>query len=632
MTRLFSNSTVRGKVMLVVLSTTFAALLLAAAALVGYELRNYEKNRVGEVASLATILGRASGPALTFDDAKAGRENLALLGVRPLVNYGALYRPNGSLFAAYSAPDNVEPVPGVAPAEGYAIKDGWVLLTQRIVENDEVLGSVFISSRYEPLERLKDYLSILGGVMLAAASIAVLLSLRLQRTVTQPILDIASVAREVMAQRDFSLRAPTTSGDEIGTLSVAFNGMLSEVENRATALEESNRTLEHEMHERLEAEQALIEADRRKDEFLATLAHELRNPLAPLRTGLDILRVQADPALAEKARDMMERQLRQMVRLVDDLLDVSRITTGKLAIHRHRIELQAVIRNALETAQPFIVAHRQTLEVKLPPEPLYLDGDATRLAQVFYNLLNNAAKYSEPGGHITLSAEADGGTVAVTVADGGIGISATMLPKIFDMFTQADHTLERTQAGLGVGLSLARSLVELHGGSIESFSDGPGRGSRFVVRLPRAGSSPGGAGDDMPASEAAANAGRRILLADDNADFADTLSELLTAMGHDVRVARNGEEALAVAAAFHPQFAFLDIGMPRLNGYELARRLRAAPDTATTVLTAVTGWGQKDDRRRAEEAGFDHHIVKPLEMSRLLSILSENLRGSRIGD
>jgi len=406
----------------------------------------------------------------------------------------------------------------------------------------------------------------------------------------------------------------------------AFNDMLDEVGKRAAALEESNRILEHETAERRGAEQALRVADRRKDEFLATLAHELRNPLAPLMNGLEILRMAgANPAMAERSREVMERQLRQMVRLVDDLLDVSRITTGKLMVRRAPVQLQQVIRSAVELAEPFIKSRGHRLDVGLPTEPVWLDADATRLSQVFSNLLNNAAKYTNSGGAIRLDARVGKGSVAVRVTDNGIGLTPAMLARVFDMFTQVDYSLERSNAGLGVGLTLARRLVELHDGKLEAFSEGPDKGSSFVATLPLAvAAAPPArsrtAPEDLPERHF------RILLADDNVDFSSSLATLLRSLGHELLVAEDGLRALEAAPSFQPDFAFLDIGLPGLNGYALARALRANPATSDTVLVAITGWGQERDRQLAMEAGFDHHLVKPVEPAKIREVLAREWR------
>jgi signal transduction histidine kinase/ActR/RegA family two-component response regulator len=408
-----------------------------------------------------------------------------------------------------------------------------------------------------------------------------------------------------------------TSSDEVGVLVDAFNDMLAEADRRATALETANADLLHEMRERRVAEDALKAADQRKDEFLATLAHELRNPLAPIRNGLQIMRMTKDAAAISRAQLMMERQLQQMVRLVDDLLDVSRITTGKLVLRTERVSLQEVLTTAIDAVRPLIDAKRQKLAVNLPTVAVELDADPTRLSQILSNIVNNAVKYTEPGGSIRVTARLVYGVVEIRVSDTGIGISADALPAVFEMFTQFDASPERTHGGLGVGLALAKRLVHLHGGTIVARSDGLGHGSEFTVRLPVATTSataPKGDGKQR----AGAIEPRRVLLVDDNRDFAMSLAALLEFEGHDVRTTFEAISAQTVAGEFHPDIAFVDLGLPHVSGFELARRLRAQPQTNGTVLVAVTGWGKEEDRQRSREAGFDLHLVKPVEPDQIL--------------
>jgi CheY-like chemotaxis protein len=381
--------------------------------------------------------------------------------------------------------------------------------------------------------------------------------------------------------------------------------------------------------ERKLAEEALKEADRRKDEFLAILAHELRNPLAPLRNGLQIMRLaDNDPAAIEQVRTMMERQLEHFVRLVDDLLDLSRISRGKIELHKERIDLTSVVSSAVESSDPLIKQSGHELTVTLPDEPVYVDADRTRLAQALCNLLTNAAKYSERGSRIWLTGERRGSEVMVSVKDTGVGIPPPMLPKVFEMFAQIDRSLEKSQGGLGIGLSVVKRLVEMHGGMVEAHSEGHGKGSEFTIRLPVVLSL-------APKQEPDANSGQhpprpitrcRILVADDNIDAADSLALMLDLMGNEVRMVHDGSEAVVAAAAYRPDMILLDIGMPKLNGYDACRRIREQTWGKGIFIVAITGWGQDEDKRRSQEAGFDRHLVKPVgpaEMEKLLLELRE---------
>jgi PAS domain S-box-containing protein len=368
----------------------------------------------------------------------------------------------------------------------------------------------------------------------------------------------------------------------------------------------------------------LSEADRRKNEFLATLAHELRNPLAPIRTGLELLKHAGDHGEAsDHARSMMDRQLRQMVRLVDDLMDLSRITSGKIELRKEHVSLSAVVNSAIETSRPMIESMGHHLVLTVPADPIVVDADLTRLAQVFMNLLNNAAKYSERGSQIALTVARHGTVAVVSVKDTGIGIAADQLATVFDMFSQVAQSLEKSQGGLGIGLTLVKRLVEMHGGEVEARSDGPNRGSEFVVRLPIAVA----ASAPPPSAVVAAPApppALRILVVDDNEDGADLLGMMLEAMGNEIRVAYDGESAIAATAEFRPDVVLLDIGLPKLSGYEVCRQIRAQPGGQKLVMIAQTGWGQDQDRQRTREAGFDHHMVKPLDPQALQQLLSRS--------
>jgi PAS domain S-box-containing protein len=381
------------------------------------------------------------------------------------------------------------------------------------------------------------------------------------------------------------------------------------------------------IHDQKRLQEELRAADRRKDEFLATLAHELRNPLAPIRNVLQILRV-SGAGLTHEMREMMERQVAHIVRLVDDLLELSRITSGKIELRRERVELADVLRGAIEASLPLIEAGGHQFTLHLSPEPLTLEADPVRLAQVVANLLNNAARFTDRGGQIWLSGRREDGAALISIRDTGKGIPADMLPRVFDIFVQADRSDGRTPEGLGIGLTLARSLVEKHGGRIEARSDGPGRGSEFIVTLPLAPSAAGAAAAPQADGRArGATIPSRVLVVDDNRDAADSLGMLLEVLGAETRVVYDGAAALRALPEHRPEILFLDLGMPEMDGEEVARRVRAAPEFRDTVLIAMTGWGQEEDRRRSESAGFDFHLVKPADIDVLHGLLS-SLRGA----
>jgi len=377
------------------------------------------------------------------------------------------------------------------------------------------------------------------------------------------------------------------------------------------------RSLEEALRQRADG---LAEADRRKDEFLAMLAHELRNPLAPIRSAVHALGHRDDDPAVTRARDVVERQVRHMTRLVDDLLDASRMTRGRIALRKEVVDLATCVAHAVETVRPLIDARGHELSLSLPSEAVRLSADPTRLEQVLGNLLHNAAKYTEPGGRITMAVERDGEAVVLRVLDTGIGIAPEMLPRIFDLFVQADRTRDGGLGGLGVGLSLVRNLVEQHGGTIRGLSAGPGRGSEFVVRLPmtseeeRAEESPGPPGRGVP--------GRRVLVVEDHVDSARSLAQLLASWGHEVRLARDGHEALAAVDGYRPEVVLLDIGLPGMDGREVARRLRERPGEDRPVLVALSGYAPDGDGLRGRCDEFDRHLVKPVEPDALRELLA----------
>jgi signal transduction histidine kinase len=461
------------------------------------------------------------------------------------------------------------------------------------------------------LDRLKgyklgavDYVSIPVVPEILRSKVAVLVELHLKR-------------RELQSQ---NVRLQAEKTRELELLNEGLKRANSDLERAVSAMQ-------LEMNERKRVEEALKEADRHKDEFLAMLAHELRNPLAPIRNAVEIMRRSAitDPQLVW-SRDVIERQVKHLSRLVDDLLDVSRITRGNINLNREPVPVTMIVSRAIETIQPLLTEQRHELVLELTDEGLEVEGDLTRLTQVLGNLLNNAAKYTDPGGRINLTLRRVEREIELSVRDTGIGIPPELLPRLFNLFTQVDAAAHRSQGGLGIGLALVRQLVEMHGGRVSAFSDGPNKGSEFVIRLPlRETLSRESANGSVVLGPVVAEArrGHRILLADDNRDALDSLATLLQCDGHEVHTAADGAEALALAAVCRPDVMLLDIGMPKLDGYEVARRVRAEPWGKGTVLIALTGWGQDEDRRRSREVGFDNHLVKPLDPDKLSAMLAK---------
>ena len=477
-----------------------------------------------------------------------------------------------------------------------------------------------------------DYVSIPVVPEILRSKVAVLVELYLKRRELRSLNRTLALANEQLAAANTTLQAEKTRELE----------SLNRVLQRAnTELEQANRTLQNEVAERSRVEQALKEADRQKDEFLAMLAHELRNPLAPILNAVQLMRKRplADPQLTW-SRDVIERQLIQLTRLVDELLDVSRITRGKINLSREVVEVSGLVARAVETVQPLIVERGHELTLDLPDELIHVFGDPLRLTQVLGNVLANAAKYTESPGTISLVARHSDGIVEIRVRDSGIGIPAQMLPMIFNMFTQLHPDTGRPQGGLGIGLALVRKLLDMHGGTIAASSEGHGLGSEFLITLPtiavetlrpptatdshangRDRSAAAWVSEEQADRTSAPPVRRRILVADDNSDALESLATLLELAGHEVYTASNGALALESAERHLPEVALLDIGMPKLDGYEVARRIRAQPWGRGIRLVALTGWGQDSDRRRSSEAGFDTHLVKPLDIDKLTELL-----------
>jgi len=426
---------------------------------------------------------------------------------------------------------------------------------------------------------------------------------------------------------DKAQRVHSSPDEDVGALLCALRQAETELTATKAALERKSQELMHALAVQRDIESELHQqrdwrdADRRKDEFLATLAHELRNPLAPIRQAALISKAPgATDAQKRWSHDVIDRQVQHMSLLLDDLLDISRVTRGTLALRMQPTELSSIIDTAVETARPTIDTKRHLLSVEVPAEPIRFTADPLRVAQVLSNLLTNAAKYTDPEGQIRLIARCEGDSVIIHVKDSGIGISAAALPRVFNMFSQVHSTTDRSEGGLGIGLALAQGLIELHGGTIEANSEGLGCGSEFTVRLPRRATQVPDITPPRPAPPASTSR-HRILIADDNRDSAETLAALLRMEGHEVTSVHDGPVALSAFSEMKPDVALLDIGMPGLTGYEVARRMRQSSSGVSLTLIAITGWGQDIDKERAYAAGFDHHLTKPVDPHRLVELL-----------
>jgi signal transduction histidine kinase/CheY-like chemotaxis protein len=602
------------------LLTTAIALLLCAAALLLYELTTYRSAWTADLRTQADLVARSSAAALAFNEAKTANDNLAFFHQQPRVRAAAVYDAQGALFASYRS-DGARPVavrldPKVT-AIPFPLIGGVFELVYPVERDGERLGTVYLRAQHDVWRRVGSYAAILSGVMALSLLVAALVFGRLEPVVVRPLHEVTRVARTVINTRDWRLRAAPSEYEDIGVLVVAFNRMLDEVQQRTGELES-------EMAQRVRAQAQLHAADRRKDEFLAMLAHELRNPLATMKMSLVLLRRPgASAERRDKSIDIIDTQLSHMVRLINDLLDVSRLTTGKLSLQTRTLDLVDLVRTGVEVAAAGAAKKGLRIGFTTARESLFVDGDHTRLTQTLANLLTNACRYTEPGGAVQVDLRLEGGSIEIAVSDTGVGVEPAQQARIFEMFEQGDKSLERGSAGLGIGLTLARQLARLHGGDITLHSAGQGQGSTFTLRLPWAELPP-----EAPAPLATAikaSAGTRVLVADDNTDLALGLAELLGSLGYAVEVVHDGAAAIDAARERRPDVALLDIGMPQVNGYDVARALRADPRTAGIPLVAITGWGQPAEIQAAEQAGFARHLVKPVAPEILMATLDELL-------
>jgi two-component system, sensor histidine kinase len=595
---------VRARLMRLVLLTTVLAVWVAGIAMLSVDVSMYRKSLVSELSTEASILALSTAAALEFDDQPVAERNLSALEARAGVLAAALYTARGALFASYVRPGN-QPPPAVLTRESLRIAGDQAELVQPVRRGSETVGYIYLRGRYDLVSRIAAYLGIFVLVTLLSVAVAFLFASRLQARITRPLEVMAGVAREIVSRRDYSLRAQKTSEDETGVVVDAFNNMLEAVQASS---------------------QALREADRRKDEFLATLAHELRNPLAPIRHSVKLLESpKIDEQQRQWAREVISRQVQRMALLLDDLLDVSRITRGRLALKSQPTTLESIVNAAVETARPLIDSKRHALTIDVPSDRVVLNVDPLRISQSLSNLLTNAAKYTDPGGRIALAVRLLPEEIELSVKDSGIGFDPESLTDMFTMFAQVNSAIDRAEGGLGIGLALVKGLAGLHGGSVSARSAGAGDGSQFAIHLPRALIVADAAPPhDQPDADADAGAMRtlRVLVADDNRDAADSLATILDMSGNEVSVAHSGAEALRLALLEQPQAIVLDIGMPGMNGYEVARRVRAQAWGKKVLLIAVTGWGQAEDKQRSRDAGFDHHLTKPIDVGEVENLLA----------
>ncbi len=625
---------IRVKLLAVVALTVFCALLVSGGLIFLYEISTFRNARVSAMSAQIDLLSYSAAPALQFLDENMARENLNVLRTQPDVRIAAIYDSHGALFASYVRPGQTDAVPAMSPPDGLFVGDTSMEISGPILQDGTVIGTAFMRVDYRLRDRIVNFIMIQSSVALGALVLTVAAGIWLQIRITQPVLSIAEIARDMVQYKDYTKRAVKVSDDEVGILVDAFNDMLREIEARTTVLETTNQELTHEINERKRARteilylngqlerriQELHEKDRNKDDFLATLAHELRNPLAPIRSGLEVLR-RADATKREQIYPILERQTNHLVRLVDDLMEVSRISRGKVSLKKESVVLNEVLQVAIEATSGLMQQKKHNLTVKLPDGAVTVYGDPVRLTQVFSNLLSNAAHYTNEGGAISLTATCHDDLLEVCVQDNGIGMEPDMLEKVFGAFFQVETPLGRTRAGLGIGLTLARALIRMHDGTIRAESDGPGKGSRFIVLLPlrpldsTATSAPA---DNRHADKTQ----RRILVVDDNEDAALVLSMQLRLVGHELKVAYSGSMALEIGESFHPDTVIMDLGMPGMNGFDAAREMRRRPWGENILLIAVTGWGQPEDKRQSRLAGFDYHLVKPVKAGDVEALLS----------
>jgi signal transduction histidine kinase/ActR/RegA family two-component response regulator len=626
----FRDLPIRRKLLLTTFASSAVAVLLAISGFLTWDIYQFRAETEDDMLAQARIIAENTAPALTFNDMRAAGENLAILRLRPRVRFACVYQSNGQLFATYRH-DPADRCPPAPPATG---RFGWdhFDLVEHLRTGGDDAGVLFIERGLEDLyARLRFGLGTVVGLLLVAIAAAFLVAGRMQRAVVLPLLDLASIARKISAGRDYTLRALPRASDEVGVVVYAFNDMLDAIGERTTELSKSNRDLEREIDERkkLEVERTAAlarerDANRLKDEFLATLSHELRTPLNAVLGWTRVLRTTpAEGATRERALESIERNARAQARLIEDLLEISRIVTGKLRLQMQHVDLAAIVDAAVEVMQPAAAAKRIALDVAVATRPAMTAGDADRLQQIVWNLLSNAVKFTPPEGRVTVRLEHEDG-YRITVGDTGAGIDQQFLPYVFEPFRQADGTASREHGGLGLGLAIAKQLVELHGGTIVARSEGRGAGATFEVRLPSVVAAP----TDRLLADALAQAAPapgpadpsllqhvRVLVVDDEEDARTLMHAALRSFGADVVLAGSAAEALAEIDRRVPDVILSDIGMPYEDGYALMRRVRTrtAVNGGAVPAIAVTAYASARDRDAATAAGYQAHVAKPYE-------------------
>ena len=643
----FRDLPIRRKLLLMTFASSVSALTLAAGGFLAWDVLQFRRELRTDLTAQARIVSENTSTALAFGDERVAGENLAILQLRPHIVTSCLYDERGALFAAYHRD------PGsacqTAPPEGTAFAWDRYEIVQDVVFDNRRVGRVFIHRDLDDVyERLEVGAATVIGLLLLAIGAAFLIAARMQRSIASPLLHLAETARTISTTRDYSLRAVPVSNDEMGVVVHAFNDMLDRIAERTTELSKANADLEHEVEVRRRAEAertAALErerdANRLKDEFLATLSHELRTPLNAVLGWTRVLRsARVEPATAERALESIERNARAQARLIEDLLEISRIVTGKLRLQVEETDMAAIVDAAVEVIQPAAAAKRIELDVQVAARPALTSGDPNRLQQVVWNLLSNAVKFTEPEGTVTVRLERNG-AYRLTVRDTGAGIEPRFLPFVFEPFRQADGTASREHGGLGLGLAIAKQLVELHGGTIQARSLGKGTGATFEVTLPSV-LAPAAVSPVELASIEVAPAGGvdrdllrhvRVLVVDDEEDARVLLETALEQYGAEVKAVSSAADALETLDQWMPDVVVSDIGMPSEDGYSLIRRVRARPSGRGGSLPALalTAYASHQDRATALAAGFQAHIAKPYEPAELAKLVQRLTREAAHG-